>query len=99
MDAGLGRVLREGASRRPEHHSQGPERALCSLWKPAQDSYSYGLSTATSGYETKQYPPPAAGHQLPATATLCPPGGSGRGQCPCLYRRDPGKVPFQTPDS
>ncbi|KAI4541506.1 hypothetical protein MG293_008648 [Ovis ammon polii] len=77
MDAGLGRVLREGASRRPEHHSQGPERALCSLWKPTQDSYSYGLSTATSGYETKQYPPPAAGHQLPATATLCPPGGSG----------------------
>ncbi|XP_010826750.1 PREDICTED: zinc finger RNA-binding protein 2 [Bison bison bison] len=42
-----------------------------------QDSYSYGLSTATSGYESKQYPPPAAGHQLPATATLCPPGTQG----------------------
>ncbi|XP_040097542.1 zinc finger RNA-binding protein 2 [Oryx dammah] len=42
-----------------------------------QDSYSYGLSTATSGYESKQYPPPAAGHQFPATATLCPPGTQG----------------------
>ncbi|XP_055287401.1 zinc finger RNA-binding protein 2 [Moschus berezovskii] len=52
-----------------------------------QDSYSYGLSTATSGYANKQYLPPAAGQpQLPATATLCPPGtqeaygGGGYGQ-------------------
>nr|XP_020750991.1 zinc finger RNA-binding protein 2 isoform X5 [Odocoileus virginianus texanus] len=42
-----------------------------------QDSYSYGLSTATSGYENKQYPPSVAGQpQLSAVATLCPPGPS-----------------------
>ncbi|XP_047633468.1 zinc finger RNA-binding protein 2 isoform X2 [Phacochoerus africanus] len=43
-----------------------------------QDSYSYGLSTAASGYENKQYRPPAAGPPpLPATASLCPSGTQG----------------------
>ncbi|KAB1259042.1 Zinc finger RNA-binding protein 2 [Camelus dromedarius] len=43
----------------------------------SRDSYSYGPSTDASGYENKQYPPPAAGQPpLPATATLCPPGPS-----------------------
>lgn len=41
----------------------------------SQGSYSYGLSTAASGYENKQYRPPAAGPPpLPATASLCPSG-------------------------
>ncbi|XP_070321074.1 zinc finger RNA-binding protein 2 isoform X2 [Odocoileus virginianus] len=47
-----------------------------------QDSYSYGLSTATSGYENKQYPPSVAGQpQLSAVATLCPPGAQGAYGC------------------
>lgn len=74
MDVGLGRGLREGASPRLEHHFPCLVFPVETL---SQESYSYGLSTATSGYENKQYLPSVP--QLPAAATLCPPGGSGWG--------------------
>lgn len=92
MDAGLGRGLREGASPRLEHHSPCPVFPVETL---SQDSYSYGLSTATSGYENKQYPPSVAGQpQLPATATLCPPGGSGWGPVSLLIQERPWESPI-----
>lgn len=47
---------------------------------PSQDSYGCGSLPAASSYENKQCPLPAAGQpQLPATATLCQPGGSLQG--------------------
>nr|XP_031292803.1 zinc finger RNA-binding protein 2 isoform X1 [Camelus dromedarius] len=62
-----------GYSSQPQEPAPAPSTA-----PSYQDSYSYGPSTDASGYENKQYPPPAAGQPpLPATATLCPPGTQG----------------------